>query len=197
MREEAITRKIYKFEELSDTAQEYALQKQAEFEQTVFDPDYVLSDADTIAELVGIEIARDKQNGLNIYWDTYKWVLSIKGKYYYKKGSIKAIKDYAPKDQVLHNIAKTLADAQKHCRYSVYAELYHGRYNNQGIELNSEYALENKSKYVEMIDGALREYSEWVLQQIKKEYEYRISEDACKESISANEYEFYSNGAMI
>lgn len=197
MREETSTRKIYQFDELSDTAKEYALQKQAEFEAEVFDPDYVLTDADTIAELLGIELARDKNDGISVYYDTYRKDISLKGKYYYKKGAVKAVKEYAPQDQTLHRIAQNLVDAQKHCKYAVYAELYHGNYNRQGIELNSEYNLDNKEKYVEMIDNALREFAAWVLQQIEKEYDYRISAEAGEYSIKAKEYEFYEGGEMV
>ena len=49
----------------------------------------------------------------------------------------------------------------------------------------------------EGVREALRAFMQWIYTRLEAEYDYLQSDDAIKESIGANEYEFTANGEMI
>ena len=42
----------------------------------------------------------------------------------------------------------------------------------------------------------LRDFADWIYNQLISEYEYQTSEEAVAESMEANEYEFYEDGSI-
>ena len=52
---------VFKFSELSESAQQTALEKQASFESEVFDHECIYDDAMTIFKLIGFEFNDEKQ----------------------------------------------------------------------------------------------------------------------------------------
>ena len=124
----------------------------------------------------------------------------FEGSYSYTKGSVKAIKDYAPKDETLHRIALDLQYCQRQCFYRISAHVKHsGHYyhslctNIDVIDDRTEWEPEN----AEGIRDALRDFMHWMYKQLETQYWYLVSEEAIKEAIQANEYEFYEDGTMV
>jgi hypothetical protein len=123
------------------------------------------------------------------------------GTYSYKKGSVKAIKEYAPQDGELHRIALALQQAQAANFYRVTARIkLSGHYYHSGcmgIELEN-----SENSYQEIINEddfyqAFVDLADWIYNKLEEEYKYRTSDEACIESIKCNEYEFTEDGGVV
>ena len=124
----------------------------------------------------------------------------FEGRYEYKRGALKAVKDYAGQDQELHRIVKALQDVQRKNFYQLTARCIHsGHYYHSGcMSVDVE-----RSDDKEMTDDAegtvkecLRDFADWIYKQLEQEYDYRTGEEACREAIEANDYEFTEKGEM-
>lgn len=202
---------VYEFSELSESAQDRAIQKQAEFEARCFDPDYIYDDADRVAKILGIDI-RCKPIKLMgggtrmapaIYWSGF-WNQGdgarYEGSYAYAKGSRREIREYAPLDAELHRIADTLYGVQRRHFYCLTASIgWRGYYSHSGcmdisIDAEAPYMGDISESDCDTLRECLRDFADWIYRQLEAEYEYRTSREACIESIEANGYEFDEEG---
>ena len=124
------------------------------------------------------------------------------GSYSYAKGATKKIREYAPKDTVLHDIADRLQEVQRRNFYQLNVLVKHsGHYYHEyctyfTIERDSDNYQEMTKDAEEEIIEELRNLMRWLYSTLEKEYDYRTSDAAIKECIEANEYEFDSNGKL-
>ena len=195
--------KVYTFDELSDKAKEKAREWYRENDDFSFYAECIIDDAKTIGALMGIDIDKIYFSGFYSQGDG----ACFEGSYSYKKGSLKAVKSYAPLDIELHKIAGALAKLQKQHFYRLSASVKHRGhyYHEQCTEIdvlrNCEYMFSTSDSYVRGSDsdGAalvilLRDFMQWIYRQLEKEYEYLNSNEVVDENIIANEYEFTEEG---
>ena len=212
MRTETRTRTLYKFSELSPEAQQYALEKLSRFEAEVFDYECVFDDAAEIADLFGLDIRQTRitrRNGEHYYAPTIYYSgfcyqgdgACFEGTYSYKAGALKAVKDYAGRDKDLHRIVKALQDIQRKNFYQLTARCKHsGHYYHSGcmsVDVARSDDKEMTADAEETVEECLRDFADWIYKQLENEYDYRTSEEACREAIEANDYEFTEKGNMI
>lgn len=210
MRTETTTRTLYTFAELSPEAQQHALEEQSRFESEIFDPEFVYEDAATIADLFGLDIrqTRHTKNDKSmpyytptIYYSGF-WSQGdgacFEGTYSYKPGALKAVKDHAPLDQELHRIVEALQAIQKKNFYQLSARCKHsGHYYHSGcmsVDVDRRDEKEMAQDAEETVKECLRDFADWIYRSLEAEYDYVTSEEACRESIEANEYEFTEKG---
>jgi hypothetical protein len=208
MRTETIVRNLYKFDELSDKAKEKARDRYRE--SGIHDEwwDSVYEDAEEIAKLLGIEIRQlpIKTLGGKIRYEPAIYFRGFssqgngacfEGTYRYRKGSVAAIKDYAPQDETLHRIAKTLQEEQKKSWYRLSAKITHrGNYchsYSMDIEVDSDHPRDFDA---EPIRKCMRDFADWIYERLEEEYDYLNSDEAVDESITANDYEFTKSGEL-
>ena len=211
MRTETRTRTLYKFSELSPEAQRRALEKQAQYEAEDFDPEFVYDDAATIADLFGLDLDTRYISLMNgstipepiIYYSGFSSQgdgACFEGSYSYKPGSLKAVKDYAGQDERLHRIVKALQDIQRKNFYQLTARCKHsGHYYHSGcmsVDVERSDDKEMTADAEETVKECLRDFADWIYKQLENEYDYRTGEEACREAIEANEYEFTEKGDM-
>ncbi len=191
--------KVYEghtFDELDDTAKDRVRQWFAEglcdFHEVVYE------DFKGIADLMGITVKNIYFSGFSSQGDG----AMFEGNYSYKKQSVKAIKDYAPNDQQLHEIATTLQKLQKKYFYSLSANIahygyyYHSRCNT--ITVENCYTWQEIDHDTESdLAECLRDLMDWLYKQLEKEYDYQLSEEVISESCEANEYYFTKKGEII
>lgn len=209
-----IETKIYTFDELSDSAKEKARDW---YRQYVFteshDWEYVFDDAATIADLFGLDICQTrKTRGDNshyyaptIYFSGFSCQgdgACFEGHYKYKKGALKAVKQYAPLDETLHQIVKELQEIQSKNFYKLIASTKHsGRYYHSGHMDVSVQHVDDNYRDIGMdevhVRDALRSFADWIYKQLEKEHDYQNSDECIDENILANEYEFDENGKRI
>lgn len=209
MREKVIN--LYTYTELSPEAQQKVIERRQQAAGEWFDgKDSVYEDAATIADLFGLDInTRTGRNGKgettyspNIYYSGF-WSQGdgacFEGSYHYKKGSVKAIKDYAPQDETLHQIALDLQHAQTANFYRVTATIKHsGHYYHSGcmsIDLeNSEnryQEIKNEDDFIQ----AFRDFADWIYNQLEKAYDYETSEENARDYLENDDQEYTADGA--
>ena len=211
MRTETTTRTLYKFSELSPEAQQHALEEQSQIESEYFDPEFVYDDAATIAELFGLDIRQTRKirnDGSHFYDPTIYYSgfscqgdgACFEGRYEYKRGALKAVKDYAGQDERLHRIVKALQEIQRKNFYQLTARTTHsGHYYHSGcmsVDVERSDGKEMTDDAEEMVKECLRDFADWIYKQLEAEYDYRTGEESCREAIEANDYEFTEKGDM-
>ncbi|MCK5610705.1 antitoxin of toxin-antitoxin stability system [Candidatus Pacearchaeota archaeon] len=197
---DTVKTEVFKFDELSEEAQQTAIEKL--YDLNVDHDWWDFEDAKQAAARMGIEIDDIYFSGFSSQGDG----ACFEGSYSYQNGGIKAIKDYAPQDERLHQIAQGLQDIQRKSFYGLSATVKHsGHYYHEyctNISVSECRTLRDgcgSEDYASVADNeaiteALRDFMRWIYKQLEKEYDYLTSEEAIKESIKANGYEFTGDG---
>lgn len=209
-RTETIVRTLYTFDELSDSAKEKAHDWWRECEAHDFDPNCTYHDFENICEILGIELGtlKNGQHGFTspaIYWTGF-WSqgdgASFEGRYAYKPGAAKAIREYAPQDETLHDIADALQALQRPRFYRVGGDIRQGGYGGSYVHDGTmhfdavdalsweDFDAETSREFQELF----RDLARWLYRQLEAEYEDRMSDESVDEAIRINEYEFLENG---
>lgn len=199
-----VKHKIYSFSELSEESKEKAISNVRDNENYLsYDWwDSVYEDFRQIAKITGIYIADIYFSGFSSQGDG----ACFTGAYAYKSGALKELKKYAPKDEKLHAIVKSLQEVQSKYFYKLSAQITHnGRYyhsNSVSIDVlheNENVTLPYTKNYRDDtgIDEALRGLMEWLYSTLEKEYDYLMSDEAVIEHVEANELEFWGTGRQF
>lgn len=202
------THVTYSFEELSEEAQEKALEKYYDWNvNDDFWHECIIDDAKKIGKLVGIEIKNIYFSGFSNQGDG----ACFEGYYEYKNGGLKALKEYAPQDKKLHRIAENLEELQRKNFYRLSASVKHsGHYYHEHctrIEVyyedydddaaNPEYWYYRDNKPDEALKDILRDFMRWIYKRLESEYDYLTSEENLREYFSDSDYiEFDENGTI-
>ena len=198
MRVDTVETKVYKLKELSDDAKQTALDKLRESCQDYEWWDYIFEDAKEIGKLIGITIDDIYFSGFSSKGDG----ACFDGSYEYNKGSVQAVKQHAPQDEELHRIVSELAAHQRKRLYQIRASVKHsGHYSHRfctdfSVDFESyfgggdSYDSEVEADVIEL----LRDYMHWIYKRLEAENDYMMSDEAIKETIDANEYEFTIDG---
>lgn len=187
-----ITKTVFQFSELSEEAKEKARDW---YRSTIDYPwwDFIFYDAKEVGKILGIEIGDIYFTGFCSQGDG----ACFTGNYSYAKGAVKAIKEYAPKDTVLHQIARDLQAAQKPYFYKLGAGISHrGHYYHAYSMLIDVTHADDCYREVDQdgIKEALIDFANWIYRQLGTEWGYINSDESVDESIACNGYEFYENG---
>lgn len=203
-----IEKTLYKYEELSDSAQEKARDW---YRQCGLDYDWWGSsyeDFASVAEILGIELSQKPVPLMNgkcryepeIYFTGFYHQgsgSSFCGTYSYAKGAVGKIKKYAPKDEELHRIAYGLQEAQRRHFYRLVAEITSVRDHYIRVEVEDS---ENRYRDIGDAEGEVRDlmndFNDWMFKRLQDEYEYLASDEVVEEAIIANEYEFDERGNL-
>lgn len=196
MRTETTTKNIYTFDELPEEIQEKAIDKLRDINVDHEWWEYIYDDAKEIGKLMGIKITNIYFSGFSSQGDG----ACFEGEYFYNKGGVKALKDYAPQDKELHRIVKELQKIERPAFYHLYAYVKHrGHYYHEmetDIEVRNDYRDVSDDEE-NGIKETLRDFMRWIYRTLKKEFEYLTGEEAIRETIIANEYEFDENGNLV
>lgn len=182
MREMTVT--VYSFAELSDDAKDRALNafRDINVEYDWWDGAY--DTICTVGKLLGLDIDR-------IHFDTYLYCV-FDADYEYVRGAAKAIQAEFPRTTDLHDVARKLQDLQKRHFYSLSCAITKGRDANRYscFRFGEDYECED-------LGDILDDFAHWARILLRDEYEYLTSDEAVKETIEANEYEFTEGGKLV
>lgn len=207
-----IEKTVYQFDELTDEAKEKARQWYRESDDG-YCLDNVISDFSQIAEIIGLELStrsvplmngKTRQEPEVYYSVAYSQgdYAAFTGTWRYEKGSMKALREYAPVDTVLLSILADFNALQKRFFYRLAVDCserrgnqyvnnvyrrYTSRYDEQAVDRETEREAEN------IVDRL----SSWLYTQLRNEVDYQNSDEQVDESIRANEYEFSENGERV
>ena len=182
MREMNVT--VYSFAELSEAAQERALNA---FRYVNVEHDWYEYPRDTIrtaGKLIGLDIDR-------IYFDTELYCI-FDADYEYVRGAAKAVKAEFPQDTELHEVARKLQALQKRHFYSLSCNVSSQRVSNsyRCFRFGEDYDCEDLGDIID-------DFAYWARILLRDEYEGLTSDEAIREMIEANEYEFDEDGGLL
>lgn len=186
-----IEQTVYTFAELSDSAKEHA---RNEYREHNLDHDWwdsVYDDTKTTGALFGLRI--DNIN-FSDFWSQGDGA-SFAGTYYYQKGALKSVMEYAPKDTELHGIVSRLQDIQRKAFYGIYASTKQTRGNNMRVYVEHDTSRDVTESEEGDITSELNDFAHWIYSRLESEYEYLQSDEVIDEAL--NEYEFTQDGELI
>lgn len=207
-----VTKQVFQYDELSPEAQE----KARNWYKSLLDAnDYsdVIEDAVQIGLILGIEFDQRQwrtTTGRTGYEPAIWWSLSysqgdgacFEGRYSYAKGAAAKIKEYAPQDSVLHDIADRLQEVQKANGYKLTARCKQtdSHYTHEytvSIEVEKEFDeySEVKEDAAKEVTECLRRFMKWIHESLMKEDEHLNDDETVAENILANQYEFEEDGS--
>lgn len=196
---------VYYFDELSESAKARARDWWRDGLDTDW-ADAVIEDAVRMAEILGISIATHPvrlMGGGTRHDPTVYWALHVQGAgacfegtYAYKAGSVKAIQTEAPEDTTLHQIARDLQAVQKQYGYALEARISHtgNSVHSHSVTIEVDKVRGPNECVAEDLIQPLRDFMDWIYDQLNKEFDYQTSDAVVDENIRANEYEFTEDG---
>jgi hypothetical protein len=204
---------LFTFDELSDTAKEKARNWWRVGEAIDGADSYTIEDAAQVAELLGINLRTHPiklANGETRYEPSIWWSgfssqgdgACFEGSYRYRAGSVVSIKDHAPNDAKLHEIAEGLAQLQYAHQNAIRAtvkHIDHHYYHENTTEIEVFNDLDPDAITADTEDAVrelLRDFMRWIYRQLEADYDYRMSDENVDDSIQANRYEFTEDGAF-
>ena len=207
---------VFTFAELSPRAKERARDwwRECESQDNTF-AECVIEDAERVADLLGVELqqtAHKTVGGRTRYEPAIYWALHtqgagacFEGTWRTKEGCYLAVKEYAPTDKELHDIALRLALAEWPGPYNLSVKAVHrGReYHEQSMDFEvyhdetDEELDEAGERAAEAVKEALRDFATWIHRQIEDAYDWTMSDEHVDENIEANEYEFDEDGRIL
>lgn len=211
---EQITTTVYTFDELSEFAQNTALDNARYSDVNLFEWwETTYEDVATIAELFGLDIRQTRKqssDGKKHWYDPTIYFSGFssqgdgacfEGYYQYKKGALKAVKEYAPQDNELHNIVKQLQELQKSNFYRITCRTkQRGYYNHSGCmdvevenKIDSYLDIKNEDDFIQ----CMRDFADWIYERLEEEYDYLTSDECIKERVLANDVRFTENGEVL
>lgn len=205
-----ITTTVYTFSELDEKAREKAREwyREGGFDYDWYDSVY--EDAKSIAALMGIDINQIYFSGFWSQGDGACFECTFQG----KEGGAQAVKEYAPEDKELHEIADAWEALQKANGYALEGTVKHDGdryYHDQCTAFNvfrrfddpdkEDYEFSTADSFVRgnPEPGAeaariLRRLMRWLYKCLETEYDYLNSDAQVDESIAANGYTFTKDG---
>ena len=180
---------VYDIEELTGKARERALdwlREGLDYEWW----DSAFEDAKKCAECLGIEVD-------NIYFSGF-WSQGdgacFNGKYAYRKGWKKALKEYAPMDNKLERIGQALQDLQRHYFYALECDI---SCNDRYMRTSADFGFYGKYETEKDFSQLFTNFASWIYNQLEKEWEWLSSEKQLIETAQANGYQFDEYGRIL
>lgn len=159
--------------------------------------DFVYEDIKDCAKQIGIDIDKIYFSGFSSQGDG----AMFEGSYRYSKGCRTAIKQHAPQDAWLHQIAEDLFQVQRKYFYTVQAQVQHrGHYYHENCTAwsidNDEYFGGDVNENEDDVIEPLKDFMRWMYKQLEKNYDYLTSKEAITETLESNEYDFNEYGEI-
>lgn len=214
-----IQTKVFKYSELSDDAKSKARDwwRSASYNDNFF-AETVYDDAANIGAIMGIDLRQTRKtarDGSPIYKPTiYYSGFSSQGDgacfestYRYKKGALSALRKHiggeSKGDKELLRICKALQDIQRKYFYRLQAttkhsgHYYHPRCMRVSVDYVGNYTDRETDKGEDEITQALRDFADWIYDQLESAYDCENSDENVAEVITINEYEFTEDGEIV
>lgn len=192
---------VYSFDELSNEAKEYAIEK-VRSSGWYLSRDWwecIYEDAKTIAGLMGWHIDKIYFSGFYCQGDG----ACFEGTLEYKSGAYKAVTEYAPNDETLAFIAREWQALQRKHFYALRATIKHHShyYHERSMTCDAE---DTRKEYWHVVPYETEkeilelcaEFAQWVYKNLENQYDHLMSDEVIAEFLTANDYEFTADGEM-
>ena len=177
---------IYSFNELSEDAQQKAIDK---YRNQEVDYDFVVEDAQTIFTILGYEFTDTNQPFyFSGFYSQGDGACIASAHWSYQKGCLKKIQDYAPLNYELHKIAKDLQKFASTSFYTVTASIRHSGHYYHEISMSYDLDCEKGSFDEDTFRDLTADLCKWLYNQLENEYEHQTSDEATKEWLQDQEF---------
>jgi hypothetical protein len=184
---------LYTFDELNNNAKDRA----RDWYRATIDYDwweYIYDDFVAVAERMGLAVVSK-----SITFDLGRGSFAaFEGRYIPQPvgKAPKRVREYAPLDEDLHAIVDELEKAQDMCAYNAYARTTpYGRSSMAvEVEMFDEEGCPVMDDVRDKVESALHDLANWLLKQLRAEYESMMDEENVDENILANGYTFDERG---
>ena len=179
---------VCKFGELSESNQTQVIENYEDINTGYKWWDCGFEDYKAIGEIFGIDISNVFFSGFSSQGDG----ACFEGEYSYNKEAVKKIKEYAGLDTELHRIAKDLQTIQSKYFYGLTASVKQSGQSSHAYCTNIEVYDDIHEGYYggDEITELLRDFMNWIYRNLEKQYWFLVSDEAVKETIECNEYDF-------
>lgn len=205
---------VYKFEELSDAAKATARKW---YIGSVLSEipwyDYIFDDFKEIAKILGIEIGRTdpprpgerlKEPARDRIWfsgfSCQGDGACFEGTWSHAAHGGRRIREYAPQDATLHDIADRLAAAQKPNFHQLTAKITHrGPYCHEHtmtieVDRDSPSGQEATDGSADAVESAMRNLAKWLYRRLEAGYSNEQKDESVDEAMLGNSWMFRENG---
>jgi len=189
-----------KIDELPEEVKEFVLDKNRMINVEHVDWwDSAIDEVKEIGEKIGIDIDKVYFSGFSSQGDG----ACFEGEYQYKRKSTKEIKEYAPNDGELIEIAENLQKLQRRFFYQLYARVkQRGHYMHEmctviDVSGNEDFSYEVHNDAEDGIIEFLRDFMRWIYSYLEAEYNALTSDKAVEETLKINEYNFDLEGTEL
>lgn len=209
---------VFTYSELSESAKSKAREwyRDTHLGDNFF-AECIYDDAAEIGDIIGIDLRqtrKTKKDGSPLYTPTifYSGFWSqgdgacFESTYRYKPGALKALRAYigceSKGDKELLRICKGLQDVQRKYFYKLHASTKHsGHYYHSGcmrVEVtHADDCYRDIGEAESDITQLLRDFADWIYDQLESAYDWENSDDNVAEIIEMNGYEFTEDGKRI
>jgi len=185
-----VTTQLFKFESMEDfnfPAAEKIVENECERIEQWWDADWFKYDFETIAKILGFSVEDFNYTGFYSQGDgacfTGIWSKP-------DKDPVEEIKDYAPKDKVLHRLAKSVKEIDE-CLEWVEIERESSRYHHSNTMYVKDWECNDKcgkeydecDEEAEFVLSIAKELADWAYERLEADFKYRTSEEAVKQYI--------------
>ena len=214
-----IETQVFTYSELSESAKSNARDWYRDISAgDNFYAESVYDDAADIGDIIGIDLRqtrKTRKDGSPLYTPTifYSGFSSqgdgacFESTYRYKPGALKALRAHiggeSKGDKELLRICKGLQDVQRKYFYKLHASTKHsGHYYHSGcmrvsVDYVGDYVDRETDKGEDEITQLLRDFADWIYDQLETAYDWENSDDNVAEVIEDNGYEFTEDGKRI
>lgn len=214
-----IETQVFAYSELSESAKSNARDWYRSASQgDNFFAECVYDDAADIGDIIGIDLRqtrKTRKDGSLLYTPTifYSGFSSqgdgacFESSYRYKPGALKALRarigGESKEDKELLRICKGLQDVQSKYFYRLQAKTKHsGHYYHSGcmrvsVDYVGDYVDRETDKGEDEITQLLRDFADWIYDQLETAYDWENSDDHVAEVIEDNGYEFTEDGTRV
>ena len=198
---------LYTYDELSSNAKEVAKDW---YRECLDETDYesTIDDFINVAKLLGfemktrtVELMSGKTRQDPCVWYSVAYCqgdfAAFDGHYRYAKGTLKAIREYAPIDTALHGLAERLQEMQKASFYQLCGTVSHHHYYGIQTELvrkTRDDELAASSEAESAFNEIVKDLCRWLYRQLRTETEWLTGDENIADVMQANEYTFREDG---
>lgn len=204
------TMTLYSYDELDEIAKStarsamyrYVKETGLDDELTEIHPDIVEA-----ARRFGLEIDTKEDDTYCIYYATpgVGTRLTYSGTYSYVEGAVEAVKEYAPLDTRLHQIAQALTDLQTAYSNTISATVYGGdtmsiiqvESASSGDGDNGEWDEPLHIDDATELDACFIDFAAWARLQLRAVYSYHLSSKAIEERIIEQDELYTRTGQVV
>lgn len=208
---EVIETTVYRFVELSDGAKETARSWYREGGLIDDWHEFIYEDFERVCEILGLRLKTRtvRLHGGGVRQRPCTWFSGFWSQgdgacfetyYSYRKEAPRRIREYAPQETMLHQIADALQVIQRRNFYQLHAEASHrGRYYHEycmsiSVERDSPTYQDMTADAEDVVAEVLRDLARWLYRQLESEYEFLMSDAVVDSAITTNEYTFTETG---